>query len=198
VPGSGTGGLDLIKSRIEENITVKKALLECAGVIQEIALVIIRAYGNGGKVFLFGNGGSAADAQHIAAELSGRLYLERAPLPAESLSVNTSVITAVGNDYSFDKVFARQLEANGRDNDVAIGISTSGDSKNVIEGIKIAKRLGMATIALAGDSGGQLGDLVDCCLRVPSKDTARIQECHIMVGHIVCELVERELFGEQA
>ncbi len=197
-PESGSRYTGSIRSRIEESIEVKKSLLKRIEMIEEIALLIINAYRNNGKIYLFGNGGSAADAQHIAAELSGRFYMDRSALPAEALNVNTSALTAIGNDYSFDKVFARQIEANGRKGDIAIGLSTSGNSKNIIEGLRSAKHKEMLTIALTGESGGKIKKFVDRCLCVPSEDTARIQECHIMVGHIVCELVERELFGEKA
>ncbi len=195
-PAAGISFSESIRSRIEESIEAKKALMGQAEMIEEIARLIIRVYRSGGKVFLFGNGGSAADAQHIAAELSGKFYLERAPLPAEALNTNTSAVTAIANDYSFDTVFARQLEANGREGDVAIGISTSGNSINIIEGLKIARQKGIAAVALTGRDGGDLKRVTDLCLSVPSDDTARIQECHILVGHIVCELVERELFYE--
>lgn len=192
-PDTKNSYLELIRDRIRKNIEVKTALFEHVGTIAEIA----HAIGNGGRAFLFGNGGSAADAQHIAAELSGRFYLERAGLPAEALSVNSSVVTAIGNDYSFDKVFARQLEASGGKNDIAIGISTSGNSKNVIEGLKSARRKGMTTIALAGKTGGEMKKYADLCLCIPSEDVARIQECHILAGHMICEIVEKELFDNK-
>ena len=186
---------DLILQRVQESIQVKTSILDNIEIIKEIAEVIIKAYRNGGKVLLFGNGGSAADAQHIAAELVGKYYLDRDPLPAIALTVNTSSLTAIGNDYSFDRIFAKQLEALGEAGDVAIGISTSGKSKNVIQALKVAKERGLITIGFTGKDGGMLKDIVDYCLHIPSDDTPRIQEGHITVGHIICEIVERELFG---
>jgi len=147
---------------------------------------------------LFGNGGSAADAQHIAAELVGRYYLDRRPLPAEALTVNASSVTAIGNDYDFNQIFSRQVEALGNSEDVAVGISTSGNSVNVIRGVQAAKRKGLITAALTGEGGGSLKGEVDYCICVPSKDTPRIQEAHILIGHILCELVERALFGQDS
>lgn len=189
---------ELIKSRLQESARVKEEILdniETVKIIAKIAEVIIEAYRKGKKVILFGNGGSAADAQHIAAELVGKYYLERAPLPAIALTVNTSSLTAIGNDYSFAQVFAKQLEALGEAGDVAIGISTSGNSENVLEALKVAKKKELITIGFTGKKGGRLKDIVDYCLHIPSDDTPRIQEGHITVGHIICEIVERELFG---
>ena len=155
------------------------------------------ALAGGNKVLLFGNGGSAADAQHIAAELVGRYKRERRALPAIALTVNTSSLTAIGNDCGFEHVFARQLEAMGAAGDVAVGISTSGNSPNVLRGIEVAKAGSLLTVALTGRTGGSLGKIVDYCIQVPSDDTARIQEAHILVGHILCEYVEQTLFGER-
>jgi len=189
---------ELIKSRLQESARLKEEILdsiETVKIIAKIAEVIIEAYRKGKKVILFGNGGSAADAQHIAAELVGKYYLERAPLPAIALTVNTSSLTAIGNDYSFAQVFVKQLEALGEAGDVAIGISTSGNSENVLKALKAAKEKGLITIGFTGKKGGKLKDLVDYCLHIPSDDTPRIQEGHITVGHIICEIVERELFG---
>ena len=189
---------ELIKSRLQESARMKEEILdniETVKIIAKIAEVIIEAYRKGKKVILFGNGGSAADAQHIAAELVGKYYLERAPLPAIALTVNTSSLTAIGNDYSFAQVFAKQLEALGEAGDVAIGISTSGNSENVLEALKVAKKKGLITIGFTGKKGGKLKDIVDYCLHIPGNDTPRIQEGHITVGHIICEIVERELFG---
>jgi D-sedoheptulose 7-phosphate isomerase len=187
----------LIQEKIIASIKVKQALLKQSRLLAQIADELIRAYRAGRKVILFGNGGSAADAQHIAAELAGRYYMDRKPLPAEALTVNTSILTAIGNDYGFEQIFARQVEALGNPGDIAIGISTSGNSPNVIEGIRAAKRKGMITIGLTGADGGQLKNEVDYCICVPSKDTPRIQEAHILVGHIWCELIERALFGDE-
>ncbi len=154
----------------------------------------VRAMGAGGKVLLFGNGGSAADAQHIAAEFVGRFAFERPALPALALSVNTSCVTAIGNDYGFERVFSRQIEALGRPGDVAIGISTSGNSANVVRGLMAAKSLGLPTVALTGCAGGKVKGVADYCLSASSNETPRIQECHILMGHIVAELVEQTIF----
>ena len=189
---------ELIKNRLQESAKVKQKILaniETVKIIAKIAEAIVEAYRRGKKVILFGNGGSAGDAQHIAAEFVGKYYLERAPLPAIALTVNTSSLTAIGNDYSFAQVFAKQLEALGEAGDVAIGISTSGNSENVLEALRVAKTKGLITIGFTGEEGGKLKDVVDYCLHIPSNDTPRIQEGHITVGHIICEVVERELFG---
>lgn len=184
----------IISQRIKASIVVKERLLEHTEICAEVAKRLIQAFRSGNKVLLFGNGGSAADAQHIAAELVGRFYLDRSPLPAQALTVNASALTAIGNDYTFDQIFARQIEAFGQAGDVAIGISTSGDSRNVIEALRAAKSKEMITIGMTGDTGGQLKALVDYCICVPSTDTARIQEAHILVGHILSELVEQAIF----
>jgi D-sedoheptulose 7-phosphate isomerase len=147
----------------------------------------------GGKLLLFGNGGSAADAQHIAAEFVGRFAIERAALPAFALSVNTSCVTAIGNDYGFDQVFARQIEAFGKPGDVALGISTSGNSPNVLLGLAKAREVGLITVALTGDSECKMKNDADYCICVPSRETPRIQECHILIGHAIAELVEKEM-----
>ena len=186
-----------VRERIIASIELKQTLLKQSQLLAQIADELIRAYRAGKKVILFGNGGSAADAEHIAAELAGRYYMDRKPLPAEALTVNTSILTAIANDYGFEQIFARQVEALGNPGDIAIGISTSGNSPNVIEGIRVAKRKGMITIGLTGADGGQLKNEVDYCICVPSKDTPRIQEAHILIGHIWCELIERALFGDE-
>lgn len=186
----------VIRQRIEDSIMVKRRLLECTETCAEVAERIIRAFRKGNKVLLFGNGGSAADAQHIAAELVGRYYLDRPALPAQALTANTSTLTAIGNDYDYDQIFSRQIEAFGQTGDVAIGISTSGGSRNVIEALRAAKRKGMVTIGMTGESGGQLKAEVDYCICVPSTATPRIQEAHILVGHILSELVEQAIFGD--
>lgn len=185
----------LVARRIEESIAAKRALLAESALIAEVGERLIAAYRAGGKVLLFGNGGSASDAQHIAAELVGRYYVHRRALPAEALTVNASSLTAISNDYSFDHVFARQIEAFGNAGDVAVGISTSGNSPNVIAGVRAAKQLGMLTVCLTGAGGGQLKGEVDYCVAVPSTDTPRIQEAHGLIGHIWCEMVEHALFG---
>ena len=186
---------DVIAQRIEASIAVKQGLLAHTALCAEVAQQIIHAFREGHQVMLFGNGGSAADAQHIAAEFVGRYYLDRPPLPAHALTVNTSSLTAIGNDYDFDQVFSRQIDAFGQPGDVAIGISTSGNSRNVIEALRTAKRRVMVTVGMTGESGGRMKAEVDYCICVPSTDTPRIQEGHILVGHIVSELVEQAIFG---
>jgi D-sedoheptulose 7-phosphate isomerase len=186
---------------IEESIAAKKRLLgdrETLATIEHVSEILIRAVENGNKVLLFGNGGSAADAQHIAAEFVGRFAFDRPALPALALSVNTSCVTAIGNDYGFDLVFSRQIEALGRAGDVAIAISTSGNSMNVLQAVSAAKKLGLHTIALAGSAGGKLKHVVDYCICAPSNETPRIQECHILIGHIMAEAVEQAIFHEQS
>jgi D-sedoheptulose 7-phosphate isomerase len=187
----------LIESRIREGIKIGRTLLGETEEISNIAGLLIEAYRQGKKAIFLGNGGSAADAQHIAAEFMGKFYLDRKPLPAEALNVNTSLLTAIGNDYGFDQIFARQIDALGNSGDVAIGISTSGNSPNVLEAIRVAKRKGMATVGLTGDNGGQLRAETEYCICVPSKQTPRIQEAHILIGHILCEIVEKALFGKE-
>ena len=185
-----------IAKRLEESAQVKLAIAKSqVGEIESIARLIIAAYKRGGKVVLFGNGGSAADAQHIACELVGRFKLDRQALAAIALTTDTSILTAVANDCGYEMVFSRQVEALVDKKDVVIGISTSGDSPNVIEAIKVAKTKGAKTIGLTGGNGGRLAQVVDLALIVPSDSTPRIQEAHITIGHIVCELVEKELFG---
>jgi len=186
---------------IKESISAKERLLASAETISAIARVsevLIEAFRTGHKVLLFGNGGSAADSQHIAAEFVGRFAFDRPPLPALALSVNTSAITAIGNDYGFDLVFARQVEALGAKGDVAIGISTSGNSPNVLQGLIAARKMGLHTVAFSGGSGGKIKDAADHCLTAPSKETPRIQECHILMGHVISLLVEQEIFHEQS
>ena len=181
---------------LEESAQIKKAIAESK--IDEIASMvklIITAYKMGGKVVLFGNGGSAADAQHLAGELVGQFKLNRQALPAIALTTNTSTLTAVANDYGYEVAFSRQVEALVNEKDVVIGISTSGNSPNVIEAMKMAKMKGAKTIGLTGGNGGKLAEVADLALIVPSDSTPRIQEAHITIGHIVCELVERELSG---
>ena len=189
---------NLISDYIEKSIQTKRELLKTrVEVIAQIAKEIIDAYQRENKVLWFGNGGSAADAQHLACELVGKFYVKRKALASIALTTNTSELTAIANDYDFDQVFARQVEALANPRDVVVGISTSGNSLNVIKGIEEAKRRGAITIAFTGVSGGKLkgnGD-VDYLLTVPSEDTPHIQESHIMVGHIICYLVEKELFG---
>jgi D-sedoheptulose 7-phosphate isomerase len=187
----------LVRSRIQRSVEVKQKLLADAdfqSLTAQVAMQIVKALRAGGKVFFFGNGGSAADAQHLAAEFTGRYLKERCALPALALNANSSGITAIGNDYGFDLVFARQVEALGKPGDVAVGISTSGNSPNVVRALETAKARGIFAVALTGASGGVLKDLADCTIRIPSDETPRIQECHILTGHIICEIVEETLF----
>lgn len=189
-----------IQQAIQDSIEVKQDILnstEFVGKIQQAINLIVEAYKNGKKVLFCGNGGSAADAQHLAAELSGRFYYDRKPLYAEALHVNTSYLTAVANDYSYEDIFARILEAEGGEGDILVGISTSGNSANVLKAFEVAKRKGMHTIAFTGIGGGKMADKSDVLLAVPSKDTPRIQESHIMIGHIICEMVEKALFPKE-
>ena len=189
-----------LNSSIEASIAVKQLLLNDAEVLATTARVselLVEALTQGKKPILFGNGGSAADAQHIAAELVGRFAFDRPALPALALSVNSSCLTAIGNDYGFDVVFARQIEALGRPGDVAIGISTSGNSPNVLSAVAVARKMGLHTVALTGASGGALKAAVDHCICVPSSETPRIQECHILIGHIISELVEETIFQDK-
>ena len=163
--------------------------------LEDCSNVITTAFKNGNKVLFCGNGGSAADAQHLAAEFSGRFYTDRDALPAEALHCNTSYMTAVANDYSYDVVYSRMIKGIGNPGDVLIGLSTSGNSKNIVEAFKTAKLKNMVTVGLTGDSGGMMKEMSDFLLNVPSSDTPRIQESHIMLGHIICQLVEEKYFG---
>lgn len=185
-----------IIEEIQASIAVKQAVMEQnVETINRIIETARESLQTGHKLLLFGNGGSAADSQHIAAEFVSRFVMERQALPAIALTVDTSILTATGNDYHFDRVFARQIEALGQAGDVAWGISTSGNSPNVLKGMEEARRKGLKTVAFTGESGGKLKDAVDICLMVPSRNTARIQESHIMAAHIICGAVERELCG---
>ncbi|GAB6072774.1 D-sedoheptulose 7-phosphate isomerase [Venenivibrio stagnispumantis] len=187
-----------IRESILESISVKEKMLkneELLSTISKVSEEIINAFKNDKKVLICGNGGSAADAQHIAAELSGRFYFDREPLFAEALHVNTSYITAVANDYSYDEVYARLVKAKGRKGDILIGISTSVNSKNILKAIEIANDIGVITIGMTGESGGKMKEICRYLINVPSRDTPRIQEAHITIGHIICEIVERELFN---
>jgi D-sedoheptulose 7-phosphate isomerase len=189
-----------ISRSIEASIAVKEILVrktDAVSTIVRVSELLIDAFLRKNKVFLFGNGGSAADAQHIAAEFVGRFAFNRAALPALALSVNTSCLTAIGNDYGFDLVFSRQIEALGQRGDVAIGISTSGQSPNVLLAIATAKKMGLHTVGLTGSNGDRLASAADHCICVPSNETPRIQECHILIGHIIAELVEQTIFHEE-
>ena len=183
-----------IKNILQDSISVKERILENQiDTIQKVVFLVITCLKRDGKIFFFGNGGSAADSQHLASEFVGRFQKERNPLPAISLTTDTSVITSLSNDYNFEIVFARQIEALGERGDLAIGITTSGKSKNVILGLKKAKEMDLKTIALTGEGGKNLKEIADICLVIPSNKTCRIQEAHITIGHIICELVEKEL-----
>ncbi|ASG63143.1 phosphoheptose isomerase [Kluyvera genomosp. 3] len=188
--------VNYIKAYLDDSIAVKKLLQESDSVLSQISLVadlIISAYKNGNKVILAGNGGSAADSQHIAAEFVSRFFFDRPGLPAIAITTDTSMLTAIGNDYGFDKLFARQLQAQSKPGDVFIGISTSGNSVNIINAMELAKELGVTSVALCGEAG-KLKDLVDYSINVPSKITPYIQECHICIGHMICAIVERAIF----
>jgi D-sedoheptulose 7-phosphate isomerase len=178
-----------LRMTAELSVTIAR---ESSGVIFEAALLITGCLRNGGKVLFFGNGGSAADAQHLAAELVGRFVRERAGLPAIALTTDSSILTAVGNDYGFEQVFARQIQALGRPGDVTVAISTSDNSANVLEGVKEARKRNLKTIGLTGKDGGTLAQQADVAITIPSTSTARIQECHIAIGHLFCELVDAD------
>jgi D-sedoheptulose 7-phosphate isomerase len=189
--------ISFIQQRIEESIDTKKKLLaneQLLQTIEQVSAAILQALKEGNKVLFCGNGGSAADAQHLAAEFSGRFYINRKALPAEALHCNTSYLTAVANDYSFDVIYSRIIEGIGNKGDVLIGLSTSGNSKNIIEAFRSAKAAGMITIAFTGETGGAMKEIVDHLINIPSTNTPRIQESHITVGHIVCEWVEQCYF----
>jgi D-sedoheptulose 7-phosphate isomerase len=189
----------LVRRRIEESIAVKQRLLEgsLADEAVQLASVVTASLRTGGKLLIFGNGGSAADATHMAAEFVGRFTYDRAPLPAMSLTENAASVTAIGNDYTYDEIFARQIRAFGQAGDVAIAITTSGASRNVVSALHVAGEMGMRTAALTGNRGGPVADVAELCLEMPSGTTARVQECYMLVAHIVCELVERALFPLQ-
>jgi D-sedoheptulose 7-phosphate isomerase len=176
-----------------EHLLVATALRSLAPAVDRVVAVMARSMAAGGVLLVCGNGGSAADAQHIAAELTGRFFRDRKPLPALALHGNTSSLTAIGNDYGYDEVFAREVGAHGRAGDVLLAISTSGNSRNIVRAIEVARDKQMAVVGLTGESGGKMRDLCDICLCVPSTSTPRIQECHILIGHTICELLEQIL-----
>lgn len=191
--------LAYIKNHFKESIDIKEQILKDENIldlIKKVALEIIKAYKNGNKTLLAGNGGSAADAQHIAGELVSRFYFDRPGLASIALTTDTSILTAIGNDYGYEKVFSRQLEAQGTKGDIFIGISTSGNSANILKALEICKEKGIISIGLTGQSGGKMNELCDYCIKVPSSCTPRIQESHILIGHILCAIVEEELFGK--
>lgn len=191
---------DYIREQIQNSIAVKQAFLSDAANIElmdRVAAELIAAYRAGKKTLIAGNGGSAADAQHIAAEFVSRFYFDRPALASIALTTDTSALTAIGNDYGYEYLFSRQLEANGAPGDIYIAISTSGNSKNVLRSLESAKKLGIKTVGLTGRTGGKMKELVDYCICVPSEETPRIQETHILIGHILCAAVEKELFEKE-
>ncbi len=187
----------LLRERVAQSLRATRRLLESDALRTTVdaAGSVVDSLAAGGKVLLFGNGGSATDAGHLAAELLGRFYVDRRPLAAVNLADNTAAMTAIGNDYSYEEVFARQVRALGVAGDVAVGLSTSGTSANVVGALQVARELGLVTVALTGAGGGKLPGLVDHCIRVPSEDTPRVQELCMLLGHTLCEIVERELAG---
>ena len=189
--------MDKIKKIIKSSIDTKQSVLQNESLLKTIAAsvdVIVSAFRNGNRVYFCGNGGSAADAQHLAAEFSGRFYTDRKALPAEALHCNTSYLTAVANDYSFDDIYSRLIDGIGESGDVLIGLSTSGNSANIVKAFETARKKTMVTIGFTGKSGGNMKPLCDHLVNIPSTDTPRIQESHIMVGHIICQLVEEKYF----
>lgn len=190
---------DILRKNIQSSIEVHSRLLEaCLPALNAAAEALIAAYRSGHKAIFFGNGGSAADAQHLAAEFVGRYLLERPPLPALALHANTSSVTAIANDYGYEQVFARQLQALAAPGDVAVAISTSGNSRSVLEAITVAHKMGVTTIGLTGAKGGRMREMVDVLIAAPSNDTPRIQECHILVGHALCDAVDQALAAAPA
>ena len=189
--------MDKIKKIIKASIDTKQSVLQNEGLLKTIAAsvdIIVNAFRNGKRVYFCGNGGSAADAQHLAAEFSGRFYTDRKALPAEALHCNTSYLTAVANDYGFDEIYSRLIDGIGEQGDVLVGLSTSGNSPNILKAFKTAKKKEMITIGFTGKSGGEMRPLCDHLINIPSTDTPRIQESHIMIGHIICQLVEEKYF----
>lgn len=190
---------NFLEGQIRNSIKVKELILNNSNLIDQIQVVsqkCIEAYQKGNKLLIAGNGGSAADAQHIAGELVSKFYFDRPGLASIALTTDTSILTAIGNDYGYEKLFSRQIEANAIAGDVFIGISTSGNSKNIIKAFEKCKGKSILTIGLTGESGGEMESLCDFCIKVPSAETPRIQESHILIGHIICSIIEKELFGK--
>ncbi|MFV0607357.1 MAG: SIS domain-containing protein [Niabella sp.] len=188
-----------IKGLIQSSIDIKTALLQNEGLlntIQQVVELMITAFKNGNHIYFCGNGGSAADAQHLAAEFSGRFYLNRKALPAEALHCNTSYLTAVGNDYSFEVIYSRMIDGLGKKGDILVGLSTSGNSINIVNALETAQQKGVITVGFTGMTGGNLKSVSDYLLNAPGTDTPRIQECHMLMGHIICQLVEAKIFGK--
>lgn len=189
-----------IKNQIEATIRVKQTIFandNTIRLIEEVSKQAVEIYKRGNKVILAGNGGSAADAQHLAGEFVSRFFFDRPGLPAIALTTDTSIMTAIGNDYGYECLFSRQVQANGVKGDMFIGISTSGNSPNILMAMEECRKKGIITVGLTGQSGGKMEELCDHCFRVPSEETPRIQEAHIMIGHIICSIVEAELFGDR-
>jgi D-sedoheptulose 7-phosphate isomerase len=189
---------DKIRNIISESVAVKNKVLQNEGLLKTVEKVVslmVKALKNGNRIYFCGNGGSAADAQHLAAEFSGRFYIDRDALPAEALHCNTSYLTAVANDYGYDVVYARIIKGIGVKGDFLVGLSTSGNSENIVKAFEVAREKGISTVGFTGEAGGKMKALSDYLLNVPSTDTPRIQESHIMLGHIICELVEEHYFG---
>jgi D-sedoheptulose 7-phosphate isomerase len=185
-------------SQIQENLKLKQTLLQdkvFLDTLEKACSLSLEAYRSGGKLLIAGNGGSAADAQHIAGELVSRFYFDRPALPAIALTTDTSILTAIGNDYGYENLFSRQIEGNGTKGDIFLAISTSGNSPNIVKGIDRAKQMDIHVIGLTGITGGRMADLCGVCLKIPSDSTPRIQECHILIGHLICSYIEQELFG---
>jgi D-sedoheptulose 7-phosphate isomerase len=192
--------IKFIRERIEASVKLKTSLLSNDAVLNSLNKLteeVVKCYNHGGKVLWAGNGGSAADAQHLAAELSGRFYYDRPPLFSEALHVNTSYLTAVANDYSYDLVYSRLTQAMGKKGDILIGLSTSGNSANVINALTKAKEIGMLTVGFTGETGGKMKPHCDILINIPSTDTPRIQECHMLLGHTLCEMVEMQMFPKK-
>lgn len=188
-----------ISNQVKKSYEVKQEIYnnkELMGLIQEVCTNAIKVYRNANKTLIAGNGGSAADAQHIAGEFVSKFYFDRPGLASLALTTDTSIITAIGNDYGYEKLFSRQVQANGVKGDMFIGISTSGNSANVVEALKECKEKGIITVGLTGASGGKMAELCDYCIKVPSNETPRVQEAHILIGHIICAVVEEAIFGK--
>ena len=186
-----------LQRNLENAIALKQKVLNDTHTLEQVDKIIqlaVQQFKVGKALYWCGNGGSAADAQHLSAELSGRYYFDRPPLASEALHVNTSYVTAVANDYGYDKIYERMIEAIGKDGDILIGLSTSGNSPNVVKAIEKAKEMGIHTIAFTGQTGGKLREIADICIQIPSTDTPRIQECHMLIGHTICEEIESNIF----
>lgn len=188
-----------IRNQIKNSYEIKKNIMEnddIIEIIEKVAKKTLEVYKNGNKTIIAGNGGSAADAQHMAGEFVSRFYFDRPGLPSLAITTDTSIVTAIGNDYGYERVFARQIEANGREGDIFFGISTSGSSPNIVEALKTCKEKGIITVGLTGEKIGKMDELCDYVIKVPSSETPRIQESHILIEHMICAIVEEEIFGK--